>query len=160
MGRSLPVLANGLLVSAWGILMGALLLHFHPAASTLPGLALTVCVSVFSCTAFGLTLGSIGMRARDVFLTANVAYYLMWLFCGVNVPLAQLPGWMQQIGRLMPLTHGIAAARKIAQGVPLSAVSGLVWTELGIGIAYFTLAFLLVRVFEHQGRRNAALETY
>jgi hypothetical protein len=39
-------------------------------------------------------------------------------------------------------------------------VSGLVWTELGIGIAYAVLAFALVRLFEHQGRRSAALETY
>lgn len=160
MGRSLPVLANGLLVSVWGFCMGALLLDFHPPLSSVPALALVVCVSVFSCTAFGLTLGSIGMRARDVFLTANLAYYLMWLFCGVNIPLADLPGWMQQVGRLLPLTHGIAAAREVAAGASLSSVSGLVWAELGVGVAYAALAFGLIRLFEFQGRRNAALETY
>ncbi len=160
MGRSLPVFASGLLVSAWGFFMGAVLLDFSPSLSSLPALGLVVCVSVFSCTAFGLTLGSIGLRARDVFLTANLAYYLMWLFCGVNIPLSDLPGWMSQIGRLLPLTHGIAAARRIAEGDSLSSVSGLVWTELGIGIAYAALAFALVRLFEHQGRRSAALETY
>jgi ABC-2 type transport system permease protein len=160
MGRSLPVFLSGLLVSAWGFLMGALLLDFDPPLSSLPALGLVVCVSVFSCTAFGLTLGSIGLRARDVFLIANLAYYLMWLFCGVNIPLSDLPGWMQQVGRMLPLTHGIAAAREIAAGTPLSEVSGLVWTEFGIGIAYAALAFGLVRLFEHQGRRSAALETY
>jgi ABC-2 type transport system permease protein len=160
MGPSLPVFASGLLVSGWGFFMGALLLDFSPPLSSLPALGLVVCVSVFSCTAFGLTLGSIGLRARDVFLTANLAYYLMWLFCGVNIPLSDLPGWMSQIGRLLPLTHGIAAGRRIADGDSLSSVSGLVWTELGIGIAYAVLAFALVRLFEHQGRRSAALETY
>ena len=49
-----------------------------------------------SCTAFGLTLGSIGMRARDVFMSANIAYYLMWLLCGVNIPLDSLPSWLEQ----------------------------------------------------------------
>jgi ABC-2 type transport system permease protein len=160
MGRSLPVLANGLLVSAFGFLMGRLLLDFHPAPGSLPALTLVVCVSVFSCTAFGLTLGSIGMRARDVFLTANLAYYLMWLFCGVNIPLASLPDWMAQIGRFFPLTHGIAAAREIVGGASLSSVSGLVWAELGIGLAYATAAFVLIRVFEYEGRRRASLETY
>jgi len=140
--------------------MGALLLDFDPPLSSLPALGLVVCVSVFSCTAFGLTLGSIGLRARDVFLIANLAYYMMWLFCGVNIPLSDLPGWMQQVGRMLPLTHGIAAAREIAAGTPLSDVSGLVWTELGIGVAYAFLAFALVRLFERQGRRSAALETY
>jgi ABC-2 type transport system permease protein len=95
-----------------------------------------------------------------VFTIANVAYYLMWLLCGVNIPLDALPGWLAQIGRLMPLTHGIAAAREIAAGSSLSSVSGLVWTEVGVGLAWGTLAFVLVRWFEHEGRRRASLETY
>lgn len=160
MGRSLPVLANGLLVSAFGFFMGFLLLDFDPPASSIAPLVLVVTVSVASCTAFGLTIGSVGMRARDVFLSANLAYYLMWLLCGVNIPLHALPGWLSQIGRLMPLTHGIAAARDIAAGASLGSVAGLVWTELGIGAAYATVAFCLVRLFELEGRRRASLETY
>lgn len=159
MGRALPVLGSGLVVSAWGFLMGRLLLDFHPPPSSIPGLAVVTVVSVASCTAFGLTIGSIGMRARDVFMSANIAYYVMWLLCGVNIPLDALPGWLAQIGRLMPLTHGIAAAREIAAGASLSSVSGLVWTELGVGAAYATIAFTLVRWFEYEGRRRASLET-
>jgi len=160
MGRSLPVLVNGLVVSAFGFCMGYLLLDFKPPASSLAPLALVVTVSVASCTAFGLTIGSIGLRARDVFLSANLVYYLMWLFCGVNIPLNALPGWLSQIGRLLPLTHGIAAARRIADGASLGSVSGLVWTELGVGAAYATASFLLVRFFEYEGRRRASLETF
>jgi ABC-2 type transport system permease protein len=160
MGRSLPVIASGLVVSAWGFAMGRLLLHFDPPASSIPALALVTVVSVVSCTAFGLTLGSVGMRARDVFMTANVAYYLMWLLCGVNIPLDSLPGWLAQIGRLMPLTHGIAAAREVAAGGSLGSVGGLVWTEVGVAAAWGTLAFILVRWFEFEGRRRASLETY
>jgi len=160
MGRSLPVVASGLLVSAWALLMGRLLLDFHPPLSSVPGLALVVVVSVSSCTAFGLVLGSIGMRARDVFISANLAYNLMWLLCGVNIPLDRLPGWLAQIGKLMPLTHGIAAARELAGGAGLGSVSGLVWTELGIGATYAAISFALVRFFEFEGRRRASLETY
>jgi ABC-2 type transport system permease protein len=160
MGRALPVVASGLLVAAWGLLIGRLLVDFHPAPDGLPALALVVVVSVSSCTAFGMTLGSIGMRARDVFVSANLAYNLMWLVCGVNIPLDKLPGWLAQIGRLMPLTHGIAAAREIAGGSSLASVGGLVWTEAGIGLAWGTIAFVLVRWFEFEGRRRASLETY
>jgi ABC-2 type transport system permease protein len=160
MGRSLPVLVNGLVVSSWGFLMGRLLLRFDPPAASIPALGLVLVVSVASCTAFGLTLGSVGMRARDVFMSANIAYYVMWLLCGVNIPLDALPGWLAQIGRLLPLTHGIAAAREIAAGASLSSVGGLVWTELGIGAAWAVLAFTLVRWFEFEGRRRASLETY
>ena len=160
MGRSLPVIASGVLVSAWGFLMGWLLLDFNPPLSSIPALLLVTLVSVVSCTAFGLTLGSVGMRARDVFMIANVAYYLMWLLCGVNIPLDALPSWLAQIGRLMPLTHGIAAAREVAAGASLSSVSGLVWTEVGVGLAWGTTAFILLRWFEYQGRHRASLETY
>jgi ABC-2 type transport system permease protein len=160
MGRALPVLASGLLVSAWGFAVSRLLLDFHPPLSSIPAMAVVVVVSVASCTAFGLTIGSIGMRARDVFMSANVCYYLMWLLCGVNIPPATLPGWMQQIGKLLPLTHGIAAGREIATGAPLSTVSGLVWREAVVGLGWATLAFALVRWFEYEGRRRATLETY
>jgi ABC-2 type transport system permease protein len=160
MGRALPVLGSGLVVSAWGFAMGRLLLRFHPPLSSVPALAVVVVVSVSSCTAFGLTIGSIGLRARDVFMSANIAYYLMWLLCGVNIPLDALPGWLAQIGRGMPLTHGIAAARSVAAGQSLGSVSGLVWTEAAVGVAYAAIAFTLVRWFELEGRRRASLGTY
>ena len=54
-----------------------------------------------------MVIGSIGLRAQDVFFVANLVYFLLLLFCGVNVPLDELPGWMQAIGRCLPLTHGI-----------------------------------------------------
>ena len=128
--------------------------------SSIPALALVVVVSVFSCTAFGFTLGSFGMRARDVFLISNLAYYVMWLFCGVNVPLSALPGWMATIGRGLPFTHGIAAARALAVGASLGSVSGQVLKELAIGSVYLIVAFGLFRAFEVEGRRRASLETY
>ena len=46
-----------------------------------------------------MLIGSIGLRARDVFFAANLVYFLMLLFCGVNVDVDALPGWMEAIGR-------------------------------------------------------------
>jgi ABC-2 type transport system permease protein len=159
-GRMLPVAANGLVVSAWGFAVGTLLLGFRPPVASIPALTLVVAVSVFSCTAFGFTLGSFGMRARDVFLISNLAYYVLWLFCGVNVPLSALPGWMATIGRGLPFTHGIAAARAIAGGASLGSVGGQVLGELAVGAVYLVVAFGLFRAFEAEGRRRASLETY
>ncbi|MFN2469341.1 MAG: ABC transporter permease [Gaiellaceae bacterium] len=159
LGRSVPLLVNGLFVSAFGFAVSRLLLDFHPSPSSLPALGLVVTCSVASCTAFGLLLGSIGLRARDVLFGANLAYFLMLLFCGVNVPLDALPGWMSAIGRGLPLTHGIEAARDVAGGAALGSVSGLVWTELAIGAVYAGAAYFLFRYFERQSRHRASLET-
>mgnify|MGYP001088061759 CR=1 FL=1 len=94
------------------------------------------------------------------FFAANLAYFLMLLFCGVNIPLDVLPGWMAAIGRSLPLTHGIAAAREVADGATLGDVSGLVWTEVGIGAAYAAVAFALFRLLEYLSRRSAVLDSF
>jgi ABC-2 type transport system permease protein len=160
LGRALPVIANGLLVSAFGFGVGLLLLDFSLGWNQVPALATVLVVTVTSCTGLGMLLGSIGLRARDVFFASNLVYFLMLLVCGVNIPVEELPGWLEAIGRAVPLTHGIEAARDVAGGATLGEVSGLVWTELGIGLAYTAAAFLLFRFFEFSGRRSAALETY
>jgi ABC-2 type transport system permease protein len=156
LGRTLPYLVNGMVVSAFGFGVGTLLLDFHPPARTVPALALAVAVSSASCTALGAALGALALRARDVLVGANVVYFLMLLFCGVNVPLSELPGWMAAIGRSLPLTHGIQAARRIAAGEPVPW--RLVATESAIGVAYAVVAYGLFRVFEAEARRRATLE--
>jgi len=159
-GRALPFVANGILVSLFGFAMSWLLLDFRPADGSLPGLALAIAVTTCSCVALGMLIGSIGLRARDVFFGANLVYFLMLLVCGVNIANDDLPNWLGAIGRCLPLTHGIEAARQIAAGTPVSDVSGLLWTEAGIGLAYATAAYVLFRVFEAEGRRRASLETF
>ncbi len=159
-GRALPFIANGLIVSAFGFAIGRLLLHFHPAARTLPMLALVVLVTTCSCTAFGMLIGSIGLRARDVFFGANLVYFLMLLVGGVNGANGALPGWLGALGRGLPLTHGIEAARRIADGSALGDVTRPVVVEALIGLVYGAVAYGLFRLFEAEGRRRASLETF
>jgi ABC-2 type transport system permease protein len=159
LGRGVPVLANGLLVSAFGFAVGAVLLGFRPGWASLPALATVVVVTTVSCTAFGMLLGSIGLRAKDFFFASNLAYFLMLLFCGVNIPVESLPPWMEAVSRCLPLTHGIMAAREVAAGATLADVSGLVWTEVGVGAAYAAAAFGLFRLLERESRRSAVLDT-
>jgi ABC-2 type transport system permease protein len=160
LGRAIPPIANGLIVSAFGFLVGIALLDFSVGASSVVPLAVTVFVTVVSCTALGMVLGSIGLRARDVFFASNLMYFLTLLFCGTNVPLETMPAWMQSVGRSIPMTHGIEAAREVAAGATLGDVSGLVWTEALVGAVYAAGAYVLFRVFELEGRRRASLETF
>src|SRR4029077_8340946 len=160
LGRGVPVLANGLLVSAFTFAAGALFLGFRPGWAAVPPLAAVLVVTVTSCTCFGMLLGSIGLRSKDFFFVANLAYFLMLLFCGVNIPLSVLPGWMSAIGRCLPLTHGIIAARQVAAGAGLGQVSGLLWTELGIAVAYAAAGYFFFRLLEQASRRSAVLDAF
>ena len=78
----------------------------------------------------------------------------------MNVDVDELPGWLEAIGRGVPLTHGIEAARRIVAGEPLGEVAGLVGTEVLIGAIYVAVAYGLFRWFERQSRLRAALDTF
>jgi ABC-2 type transport system permease protein len=158
-GRVLPLIIDGLLVSSFGLLTGYVLLDFHPPLGAVPPLALVLVITVVANTAFGMTLGAIGLRARDVLFSANLAYFLMLLVCGTNVPLHVLPGWLAAVGRALPLTHGIEAARQIAGGASLSAVERPLLTDLGLGVAWAVASIFLLRLFESESRRRATLDT-
>ena len=158
LGRALPVIANGLFVSVFGFTIGAIFLDFSLSANQLPSLAVVVVVTVFSCTGLGMLLGSFGLRTRDVFFFSNLVYFLMLLVCGVNIPPETLPGWLEAVGNVVPLTHGIEAAREVVAGAALADVGGLVLTEAAIGIVYTAVAFGLFRFFELSSRKHAALE--
>jgi len=158
LGRALPQIVNGFVVSAFAFFAGWLFLNFNPPASSIGPLALVVLVSTGACTAFGLVIGALGLRLRDVFTVSNPAYFLLLLFCGANVPLSALPHWIQVVSKGLPLTHGIEAARKVASGASLGSVQGLVWAELAVGVCYALVAYVLLRIFELEGRRRASLE--
>ena len=160
LGRSLPVIVNGLVVSLFGFAVGLVFLDFSLSRGQLLPLACVLVITVASCTALGMLLGSIGLRARDVFFASNLVYFLMLLVCGVNIPVEELAPWLETIGLALPLTHGIEAAREVVAGATLNDVQNLLWTEAAIGLAYATVAFGLFRLFEFEGRRRASLETF
>jgi ABC-2 type transport system permease protein len=158
LGRSLPVVANGFVVSMFSLVVGALVLGVHiPVTAWLP-LGLVVAVAAASCTGFGLLNAALALRVREIAVLTNVLFGLLLIFCGVNVALDSLPGWMATVGRLLPLTHAIEAARDLAGGASLGSVSGLVGTELLVGLVYGAIGMVALALLEVEGRRRATLE--
>jgi ABC-2 type transport system permease protein len=159
LGRSLPVILNGALVGAFGFVAGSLILDVHVPASAFAPLALVILVTAVSCTGLGLVNGAIGLRVRESAVSSNILFGVLLVMCGVNVPLDELPGWMEAISGVLPLTHGIEAARELADGASLGDVSGLVATELGIGVVWAVIGCSLLRFLEIEARRRATLES-
>jgi ABC-2 type transport system permease protein len=160
LGRALPLIVNGAILSAFGFVVGLAFLDFELEPSVLPALAACVLVTTASCTAFGFIIGSIGLYAREIFVAANLAYIGLLVFCGVNVPLDELPAWMRAVSEVLPLTHGIQATRQVADGVPLGSVDSLIWQEALVGVGYALASYVLFRAFESAGRRNASFDRY
>lgn len=158
-GRALPSVLTGVVVAAAAFAICFPILDVSIGASEIALAGLAAVVSSFGCTSLGLCLGALGLRGRSVSLFADVIAGSMLLVTGANVPLERLPGWIQAISSVIPLTHGIEAARRAAEGATLGDVVGLLATEAAIGLVYLGIGLALLRVFEYEGRRTATLET-
>ncbi len=158
LGRALPVVVNGAFVAALSLLLGGLVLSVHVPAGSLAPLAFVVLVTAYSCTGLGLISAGLGLRIRETAVLANVLFGVLLIFTGANVPLHTLPGWMQTISGWLPITHGIEAARRVADGASLADVSGLVAREAALGTAFAVLGFGLIRFMEREARRRASIE--
>lgn len=157
-GRFLPFVFNGLLVSLYALAVGIVFLGVRLEPSGLAVVGLALLTTVFSCTAIGALQGAISLRLRDGLFGANLIMMGILLFCGVNIPLSELPGWMQFVSQLLPFTHGLQAIRQAADGAGLADVGGLILVELLIGCAYAVAAFGLFQLLERSARRNATLD--
>lgn len=160
LGRALPVILNGFVVTVVALTVGAVLLRVRfPVASLVPlGLVLAVCT--FACSGLGLAGAALSLRIRETAVLSNVFFGILLIFSGVNVPVSALPRWMAAVSAWLPLTHGIEAARAVAAGAPLASVSRNVLAEAGIGALYVAVGLVLLAVFEYESRRRATLETY
>jgi ABC-2 type transport system permease protein len=96
----------------------------------------------------------------NVMFINNTIYFLLLVFSGANLPVATLPTWMQSISWALPLTRGIAAARRIIDGGPLVEVLPLLAGEVVVGVVYALLGYLLFRWFEFQAKRRGTLEAF
>lgn len=159
LGRVLPYAGNGLLIASSTLTVGSLLLGLRIPADALPGLLLTLTLAALSCGFFGLTLGALGLRFRDVFLISNVAVALLLLLTGVNVPAAGLTGGIRTVGAALPITHAAEAARRLVAGDGLAAAWPSLAAEVAVGLGYAVLAATLLKVFEAESRRRASLDT-
>jgi ABC-2 type transport system permease protein len=158
LGRALPVIVNAMLVAAFSLVVSALILGIDIPASAWGPIALVIFVSAFSCTGLGLICAAAGLRVRETAVLNNIIFGLLLIFTGANVPIDELPGWMQSISNRIPLTHGIEAARELADGATLSDVSGLLATEFAIGVVYTVMGYQALRFMERESRRRASIQ--
>jgi ABC-2 type transport system permease protein len=158
LGRSLPVILNGFLVAAFAFAAGGAILGISVPAGSVPALGLVLFVSACAVTGLGLSSAGIGLLARDTATLSNIIFGLLLVFTGANVALSDLPGWMSTLAQGLPLTHGIEAARRLADGASFSSVGGLVAAEALVGAAYALAGYATIRALEWQSRLHATLE--
>jgi ABC-2 type transport system permease protein len=158
LGRALPTALSGVVVAAFALAAGAVILGVDIPAAALAGLALTILVTAFACTGLGLVNAALCLRWREGALLTNCLLYFLLLFAGVNIPMELLPDWGVAMSEGLPMKHGVEAARELVAGAGLGDVAGLLGAEALVGAAYTVLGLALLRRFELLARRGATLE--
>jgi len=160
LGRAVVHILDGIGGVAVGLALAVVMFQIDLSRANLGLLAICVGVISLSTAGLGLMFGSLSLIMRDVFVIANGVYYLLLVFCGINIPVSRLPEWAQLISTGLPLTRGVQAAREVVSGAGLAQVSGLLAGELAVGLVYALVGYSMFRWLEHQARRGGLQEAY
>ncbi|WP_404502033.1 ABC transporter permease [Arthrobacter sp. GAS37] len=131
--RAIPYVVEGLFVGciSW-VVAGAVTGNAELIPKLLPLFPILLLVSITSGLA-GLALASPVLGKRADVVVSNGAVYLIIVAGGLIVPNTDLP-MLSVIGKVLPATNGLQAARGILAGEP--GWSGSLWLELIVGLGW------------------------
>ena len=151
---------DGVLTVAVGLVLTAVVFRIDLSHGNVPLLALCILVISLTTAGLGLMFGSLGLVMRDAIVVANILYYLLLVFCGINFPVSRLPGVLQVVAYGLPMTRGVQAARDAVAGASLGDVAGLLAGEMAVGVAYAFAGYVLFRALEGYARRGGLQDAY
>jgi ABC-2 type transport system permease protein len=160
LGRALVHILDGMIGVVIGLAWAGLLLGVDYAHADLPALGLTIVIATMSTSGLGLLMGCLSLVTVNVMFINNTVYFLLLVFSGANVPLANFPAWIQHAAYTLPLTRGIQAARLVISGANLGDVAPLLAGEALIGVVYVLVGYVLFTWFEITAKRRGTLEAY
>jgi ABC-2 type transport system permease protein len=147
MGKLLGGMAFGLTVTL--VVLVVSLVIFGSIGTNWLLLFLALLLSAMAFSALG---AFVSVAVREVFEAQTLANFIrfpMMFLGGVFVPLEAMPGWLQVLARLLPLTYSVEALR--------AALSGGSWTTavLDLGaLAGFSLVLFLLAVYTMARNRD------
>lgn len=160
LGRALPGVILGVLVSVMTITIGLILTGAATKLHLLALWILPIAVVAFSSAGLGLALSAFGLMYRDIYQIATAAGLLLLVVSGANIEREDLPLPLAVIGSVLPQSNGIAAARLIATEGLSPTAAGLIGLEAAVGAVWLAVALMSVEAMSRVARRRATIELY
>ena len=117
--------------------------------------AAAVPATIVSIGLLGFLFTTSLVRFRSAFMIGNLFEWPVWMICGLLIPVAVLPSWLQPFSWLFAPTWGMRALRGAILG------SGSPWADIGmcalLSLVYGVAGTLFLRVFMRSARANATL---
>lgn len=115
--------------------------QFHGSIVTFFGGYLLVIVSMFS---IGMMVGGIAPNTKMAGAIASILCFPMLIFSGATLPYEVMPGALQKIANILPLTQGIKLLKSASLGlqsknifVPLLVMASIAIICIGVSIKFF-----------------------
>jgi ABC-type polysaccharide/polyol phosphate export permease len=110
-----------------------------------------------------LIIGGLTLIWKRIEMINDLLLTTIMVFSGALVPLAPMPGWMAVIGRLLPLTHGVASLRSVLlDGRSFTVLGGdgsLIWLT-GAAAVWFLAGVLFFQWAEAIAKGQGSLGRY
>lgn len=126
------------------------------------GLLLLIFLLVIpSIYGLGLAFASLVIRFREANAMVFLVRGIFMIFCGITYPLAVLPGWMQGVASLLPLTYAIQGTRAVAlAGATVTDILLDLQMLLVFALVMPALGYVAFRLAERRSRRIGVLAQY
>jgi ABC-2 type transport system permease protein len=113
-----------------------------------PLVPLLLCLALLALTtsAIGLAGAAFAVGRRADVLVGNLLAYLTMLSSAALVPPGQVR-WVDMLGSVLPMRHGLAAIRASQAHQPFAAQLG---AEIVVGAGWLAVAWILVRIQVHR----------
>lgn len=143
-----PLMGLGLTVAA-GAIVGPLVGESALTVRLLPWLPILALIALTSTVA-GLAAAALAIGRHADVLVSNLLSYLIVLCSGGFLPPGRL-SWVDDIGRFLPATHGLAAIRA---GLAHRPWTGELVLEVSVGLGWTALAILTIAAQDLKARKT------
>jgi ABC-2 type transport system permease protein len=152
---SLAISAIGIYSLAIGLVYVRVLFGVPIEIHSWAAFAAAVPATIVAIASLGFLFASALVRFRSAFMLGNIFEWPVWMVCGLLIPVAVLPRWLQPVSWLLGPTWGMRALRHATLG------TGSPWTDIGmcaaLTLVYLLIGALMLRLFLRAARVNATL---
>jgi len=117
--------------------------------------AVAVPIGILAIGMLGFMLGAAFVRFRAAWAVGNLFEFPVWTICGLLIPIAVLPAWVEPVAWLFAPTWGMNALRDAALGASSP------WDDVAmcaaLTVVYAGIGIVLLRVFLGSARRRGTL---
>ncbi|MCL2717462.1 MAG: ABC transporter permease [Lachnospiraceae bacterium] len=123
-------------------------------------LMLAISIAVFTCVGFGFLFAVLALITDSIYLLLNAIGLLIIIFSGANFPVSQLPAFAQWIAHIFPLFRSVQAANMSFGGEFSSLFGQLLIGEAILGLVFYVMSFILIKIIERIAIKRATLEIF